>query len=464
MELTGIITRGTEELAEREGLAIRYLNSASLDKEAIALENAREHGLSQGRIAVISCVEACNTFRMRHNRGNGHIEIRAEPGRCNHYYHYFLHPRVGLCYVRLQTWFPFTMRVGLNGREWLFRQLQNAGIGYTRQENLLLAVDDWTRAQALLDDQLRTDWPAFLNDLAAQTNPLLPYLHDTAQTPYYWMTEQSEWATDAVFRSADDLARLYPRFVRHCIDVLKCRDILRFLGKKTPLQGIGKNCRAAVKADLKERHEGLRAKMWVNSNSLKLYDKQAVALRLETTINQPKDFTVFRTAEGDEEGEMKWLPLRKGVADLHRRAEVSQRANDRLAESLATVAEPMPLGKLLEPLARPVFHDGRRARALNPMAGPDAALLEVLAQGEHLLHGFRNRDIRQALHGDTPDATETRRLSAAVSRKLRLLRAHGLISKIQKTNRYQITAQGRRILSALLAARKADVTKLAEAA
>lgn len=81
-----------------------------------------------------------------------------------------------------------------------------------------------------------------------------------------------------------------------------------------------------------------------------------------------------------------------------------------------------------------------------------------------MLHGFRNRDLRQALYGDSSDPTETRRLSSAVSRKLRLLRAHGLILKIQKTHRYQITAQGRRILSALLTARKADVTKLADAA
>ena len=61
------------------------------------------------------------TFRVRGNRSNGHIEIRGEDGKCNHYYHYFLHEQVGLCYVRLQSWFPFTMRVGLNGREWLFR-------------------------------------------------------------------------------------------------------------------------------------------------------------------------------------------------------------------------------------------------------------------------------------------------------------------------------------------------------
>ncbi|MBI3410497.1 MAG: hypothetical protein HY040_19330, partial [Planctomycetes bacterium] len=343
-ELTAKIIAGTEALAKSEGLAIRYLNSPNLDKEAVALELAQERRIRQGRIAIRSCVETCRTFRVRGNRGNGHIEVRAEDGKCNHFYHYFVHERVGLCYVRVQSWFPFTMRVGLNGREWLFRQLRQAKIGFCRQDNLLVAVDDWSRAQELLDQQLHTDWPAFLNDLATQTNPLLPYLHNEAKVPYYWMTEQSEWATDMVFQSPRDLARLHPRFVRHCLEVLGCRDLLRFLGRHVPAQAFGKRYTAlAVKADLKERHEGLRA-------------------------------------------------------------------NERLAQSLATVADPTPLAQLLKPLGRPVLKDGRRARPLNPLVGPDAALLQILAQilarGDFLLHGLRNRDLRHALHGDTTDPAE----------------------------------------------------------
>jgi len=460
--LTRTLVRGSEAMAKADGDHIHYLNSPNVDKEATALEVARQRGLTTGRIAILSCVEGCRTFRVRKN-DRGHIELRAEPGRCQHFYHYFLHDRLGLCYVRLQSWFPFTVRVGVNGREWLGRQLQSERIGYRRQENLLLAVDDWARAQQLLDEQLHTDWPALLNDLTAQTNPLLPYLRDQARVPYYWVTEQSEWATDVLFRSADDLARLYPRLTRHCLDVLGCRDVLRFLGRRVPAEGFGRLA-GAVKIDYRERREGLRAKLWHGTNALKVYDKFGCGLRVETTINQADGFCVYRTKEGDETGVKSWRPLRKGVADLHRQAEVSHRANERFVESLATVADPTPLGQLLAPLGRPVIDDGRRFRALNPLTGADGELLRTVARGEFLLQGFRNRDVRVACFGATDDASRQRQQSAAVTRQLRLLRAHGLIIKVQKTHRYQVSAHGRRVLTALLSAHTADATRLAAAA
>ena len=92
-------------------------------------------------------------------------------------------------------------------------------------------------------------------------------------------------------------------------------------------------------SDLKERPEGVRLKHRVNSNSVKMYDKQGSVLRVETTLNDVSDLKVYRPKEGDEEGDKDWRPMRKGVADLHRRAEVSQKANERYLEAQAAVAE-----------------------------------------------------------------------------------------------------------------------------
>ena len=460
-ELTNTLVRGTEALAAAEGQQVHYLNSPNIDKETTALAIAQQRGLTTGRIAILSCVEGCRTYRIRKNHG-GHIDLVAEPARCQHFYHYFLHDQLGLCYVRVQSWFPFTMRIGLNGRQWLYRQLQLQGLSYRRQDNLLLEVEDWQRAQQLLDAQPHADWPTLLDSLAAPTNPLISYLRDQADVPYYWVTEQSEWATDILFRSPADLADLYPRLTRHCIEVLNCRDVLRFLGRQVPTEGFGRLA-GEVKADYRERREGLRVKFWYDVNSLKAYDKFGQGLRFETTINQARPFKVYRTKEGDPDGPRSWQRLRKGVADLPRQAEISQRANERLAENLATSVDTTPLGKLLEPLGRPVFQDGYRQRALNPLTGADGQLLRTIACGDFLLQGFRNRDLRRALFGDTADDRLQRRQAAAVTRKLRLLCAHGLLIKVQKTHRYQVSAQGRRILTALLSAHAADANRLAAA-
>jgi hypothetical protein len=462
--LTKTLRKQTEALAAEQGIPFRYLNSPDIDKEATALELASQAPSRLGRIALLTCVESCSTYRLRKNE-RGLIEPRKEPARCVHYYHYFQHERFGLCYVRIQSWFPFTVRIGLNGRQWLYRQLEQRGIDFQRKGNLLLAVQDPTQAQALLDEQRHTDWPTRLQELVQPIHPLWAYLHDTVRTPYYWMTEQSEWATDFVFRSPDDLARCYPRWIRHGIETLSCKDVLRYLGKQVPEHGYGR-CSHEAKIDLRTRTEGTRLKFWYGTNSLKIYDKEAQALRIETTINDPKGFQVFRTKEGDASDAPKsWQQMRKGVADLDRRAEVSHAANNRLAESLASVADTTPLGQLLEPLCRPVLDkNGRRARALNPSAGPDGELLRCLADGEFLLNGFRNRDLRAKLCHATKDPKERRQQAATITRKLALLKAHGLIVKVQKTHRYRLSAVGQRVTTALLTAYEADVNHFAAAA
>jgi hypothetical protein len=157
--------------------------------------------------------------------------------------------------------------------------------------------------------------------------------------------------------------------------------------------------------------------------------------------------------------------MRKGVADLHRRAQVSQAANERYFASLAAVEETRALGALTEKLCRAVEWKGQRVRALNPLSAQDAGLLEAVNRGEYKINGFRNRDLRALLFGAKPaDKQEARRQSAAITRKLRLLRAHGLIQKVQKTHRYVLTREGTQAITALLTARAADTAKLASAA
>ena len=458
--LTKILRRQTEQDAREQGVPLKPLNSGAIDKEAAALDLARTQGLTAGRIAVLSAVESARVYRLRKSPAGLVTPVKQE-GKCVHYYHYFQHPELGLCYVRVQTWFPFQVRIGLNGRQWLYRQLDRRGVPFRSRNNLLVSVADPALAQDLLDEQRRTDWPKLLGELVRPVQPLWAYLHERVRAPYYWMTEQSEWATDFVFHRPDELAAWYPRWVRHGIERLQCQDVLRYLGKKVPESGYG-SCTGEVKIDLRTRPEGTRLKFWYQTNSLKIYDKEAQAFRIETTINRPEGFKVYRTKEGEPADAAKsWQAMRQGVADLDRRAEVSQAANHRLAESLATVAEPQPLGELLKPLGRPVIAGGRRkARALNPLTGQDGELLRALARGEFLLKGFRNADLRVALYGEAADADQRRREAARVTRQLALLRAHGLIVKVTGTHRYHLSAAGRRVVTALLAANASDVGRL----
>ncbi len=108
-------------------------------------------------------------------------------------------------------------------------------------------------------------------------------------------------------------------------------------------------------------------------------------------------------------------------------------------------------------VAEPGQQPKRKVRALNPLAGEDAALLQVIADPQWMVNGIRNRDIVAALYSSAAkDAAEKKRRSARVTRLIRILRGHGLLQKIAHRHRYQIRAEPRNKILAILAAQNAN--------
>jgi hypothetical protein len=387
-------------------------------------------------------------------------------------------------HARIQTWFPFRVYICINGREWLARQMDHVGLRYIRRKNTFTWLEDVPHAQGLFDQQLQAHWPTLLDGVAETLNPIHAEIFRNFRCRYHWSVQESEWATDVMFRSRASLEAIYPQLIRYAVTTFGAVDVCASCVNEslpaarclTPAASryrpISRNASRVCASNI-----GL-----INGNSIKLYDKGSV-LRAEATLQQPANFKVYRSLEGHPDGAKDWRPMRMGIADLHHRADVSQKANERYLETLAAVHDATPLRQLAEPLCRPapdlavasaVHHAGgnsmsqsrstrpRRARALNPLAADDAALLTHVTRAEFLINGLRNRDLRSLLfRGEPATATEQRKRSAAVTRKLRLLRAHALIEKIPRTHRYIVTDHGRQAITALLAARNACTEQLA---
>jgi hypothetical protein len=461
--LTTQVLDASRDVARRAGRPLEYVPSPKTKKEDLARQIAQRDGITEGLVCALTCVEPCCTYEIHRNRAAKRLELQHRVRKCLHVYHYYLHPRFGFMHVRLQTWFPLTITLCLNGREWLAQTLDRAGIDYLRRDNCFPWIADVEKAQELMDRQLRTDWVKSLDAFARSINPAHEQLFRACPLRYYWSLHQSEWATDVMWDSTEAVEALYPRLIRHAITHFKSTHLMRFLGRRVP-ESTGRvdaRCEQEVFTKLESRPEGLCIRHHVGHNSLKMYDKQGSVLRVETTINDTQDFKVFRRPEGDSKAAPTWRKLRKGVADTHRRARLSQACNERYLDALAVVDEDTTLAELTRDLCRPVHKKGSRLRALNPWAPEDRALLETVSRGEFLLNGFRNRDLQVHLF-QTPCATpqDKRRRSSQITRKLRLLRAHGLIRKVSGTHRYLVTAKGQTILAALCAAREASVRQL----
>jgi hypothetical protein len=460
--LTTQVVEASERIAEVSGRPMIYLYSSRERKDERAMEIARADNVREGLICVFKCVEPCHTFKLGPNPNSKKLELRQVPGKCSHYYFYMLHPQFGLVHLRLQSWLPFTIHVCINGREWLARALRQRKIGFQQRDNCFVWIKDMAMAQKLADQQLRTDWSGLLDDLRRLFHPVHETMFGKQPLEIYWSAEETEWATDVMFRSPAALAKIYPALVRHAMTAFGCEDVLRFLGR-SPKMNLYKT--SEIVTTLKTRPEGVCVKHRLNRNSLKMYDKQGSGLRIETTINDPRDMKVLRPREGHPMEERTWQRLRKGVADLHRRAEVSQKANERYLVSLAAVNHEQSLGETVRDLCQPTEWQGRRVRALQPLSPDDSRLLAAVNRGEFAINGFRNRDLRPMLFGTHEvAAAELKRQGARITRQLRMLRAHRLIRKIPKTHRYTLTPKGRLKINALLAAQHASSQKLAQLA
>lgn len=456
---TRLLTEASLQEAERRNRPIEYLPSSRTNKENKARGILQENPVESGLICVFKVIEPCFTYEVHRSRERKKLELRRKLGKCQHFYHYYLDPSFGFMNARIQTWFPFSIQICINGRHWLVHQLDRAGIKYGQEDNCFPWVRDVKHAQRLMDRFVKIAWPRRLDRIAKELNPAHPKIFHQSPMHYYWSVHQSEWATDVMFEDGMALAKIYPALTRHAISALSCPDVMRFLGRKVPALYQGE-----VVSDYKDRPEGVRVIHRVGVNSVKAYDKEGSILRVETTMNDPSDFKVFRQKEGDENGPHEWRPLRKGVADIHRRAQVSDASNNRYLGALAAVDNETSLQELFRTVGRRTALNGRPVRALKLWIDEEVAFLKAVGAGEFVVNGFRNGNIVQKLYSHTMDQKERKRRSAQMSRKLRILRAHGVIKKVSNTYRYQVTEKGRILIAAVTVSLEANVSALVKIA
>jgi hypothetical protein len=445
-EKSELLVQSAKDCAARHDAPYVYLQGRHR-KEDLVGQQIRERRLSEGLVCVLCCQETCRTVKLRYGDGRPRIVFTFRPQRV--LYFYFLDPQFGLRHVRVQTWFPFTTQVYVNGHDWLARQLHDASQGFVQHDNAFTQLDDPAKAQSLADRFPRLGWVKILDRWARAVNPLLGEAWLKGQG-YYWVIDQAEYSTDVLFKDRQALTDLYPRLLDHACLNFSAQDILTFLGRRLHPRFDGE-----VLTDCKkDRWPGARVKHRVKNNWLKMYDKFGQILRIETVINNPREFKVRRRRQRQGRNQMVWCPMNKGVANFYHYHEVARAANDRYLNALAVVDRPQASAKVLERLSKPARLGSQRRRGLNLLREGELKLFQAVLRGEHHINGFRNRDVQALLFGSrAKDVRERRRRTAQVSRQLHLLRAHRLIAKVPHAHRYRVTARGEAVMNAVLYAR-----------
>jgi len=428
-----------KSFAKKAGRLYEF-RAGNIDKDAWAKEQLDMSPTKEGLIGVLCVMESCRTFRLSYGENRPNFVSQWVPQRV--LYYYFIDRELGFMHVRLQTWAPFTFQVYVNGHEYVARQLKKKDISFEQVDNAFVQLADPAAAQRAADRFAKLPWPKILERYARQINPLL---HDELQgMSHYWVVDQAEYATDVRFAGKHALAGLFLRLLEFALLTFSPKKIFCYLGRKWHERFDGE-----VQTHYKSvREPGACIKHLMKGNWLKMYDKLGLMLRVETVINQPGEFKVLRECtHRDGSKTIGWFAMCKGVGNLHHYQRHALASNQRYLEALAAVENPTPSYDELKKLTDPVRHKDRSYAGFNPAREEEARLFAAVLAGDHIVQGFRNKDIRANLYAEPVRGLEKHRQSAAIGRLLKRLHVRGLLAKVPHTRRWRVTDRGRTVLN-----------------
>jgi DNA-binding MarR family transcriptional regulator len=383
-------------------------------------------------------MERCTAFKPHYDKSQNRATLRADDGKCLHYYFYFIDENLGLCYLRVPTWAPFRLQFYFNGHNWLSRQLDDNGFAFNLVDNAFVDISDFEQAQHIADSFNVRRLHRILERYASMCCPVVKQFRAGVE----WTIMQIEYATDIVFRRREDLQRLYEPLIRTAVHAVKADDVAKFLGRKQ----VHGNFKDELGTDFGTRVEGTRLKHHMAKVSIKMYDKHGLVLRLETTTNDVKFFSHYRTVvHRDGVGRStKVAPVLKSIYSLGVMSGLLSAANRRYSAFLSALDQPNIDLRGLDRLSRSIRHRQRSYRGFNLFHGVDLVLFLAIARGEFTISGFRNQDLQRhmGLKG------------SQVSRFLKRLRLHGLIKKVGRRYKYYLTDLGRRTIACVLRLRQ----------
>jgi len=419
------------ELAGAAGLTIQHIAKNHLRKEDIVAKVLAARGDHPGLVHIISAMEACDSYKPWHDKQTHRTFLRPDSGKCLHYYFYFIDAELGLIYLRVPTWCPFRLQFYCNGHSWLARQLTAAGIGFTLADNAFLHIDDWARAQTLADRLSPDQLHHILDRYAQRCCPML----DVFAQSYHWSLMQLEYATDLVFRSQAVLRPLYEQLSRQAILTVKAEHVATFLGHKITPQ-----LAEEIGSQFATRIEGTCVRHRFGKSSIKIYDKFALVLRIETTTNDVSAFKHHRRVEHRHGPATRALaPVKKTIYSLTDLREILGGCNRRYLEYLSSLDDFSAGIRALHRLTQPRPLNGRNIRGLNFFSRAEHTLLAALQRPGFNVAGLRRADLLPLLGQSSP---------ATLTRQLARLRHLGVLKRVTGTYRYYLTRAGRAAIAA----------------
>ena len=445
---TNSLCDNIENYVKNNNTTITYLNSGKIDKDEVARSVFEQNPNKTGLITVLSTVEICNVITVVSNHNTQKLEIASKATKCKHYYFYYNDEEFGWMFLKIQTWFPYNVQIYINGREYCSKLFDKNNIKYEMYNNSFSYIEDYEKAQEIANGILNEKLSSSFDGLVSNINNHLPKIEKIFNHSYYWCIDQCEFATDINFKNRNDLSLFYKTLVETTYFSFSSEDIYSFFGRN--ISRIHNFTKGEIVSDLRHRYQGYRIKFKINNNQIKMYDK-GNNLRIEVTINNPKDFKILKTKTDDDTGEVTeskyWTPMGKSIANLYRYVEISKSITKRYIEALPEIDidNNVPISEINK-ISSPIVVNNKKYTGFNILNPNTLRLLVIISNGKYLINGFTNKSIRLEYF----DSDITKKDINKMTRLLAKLKAHGIIKKVPRKSKYYLTSNGRNITNSIL--------------
>jgi hypothetical protein len=342
----------------------------------------------------------------------------------NFFYFYCVDADFGPFFLKFGTYFPYTAKLCINGNEWAKRQAAKARIRFTPLDNGFAACDDVPAVQRICDslgpehiDALLRKWLRILPN---------PFTDDDEASGYRYELSilQAEFSLTQMLDRPVSGRIFFEQVLHDNLDIGRPDQVSLVFDRRIRRKG-----RHPTPSRFRTRviTTGVVPSLHIDYKNAKIkqYHKEGRALRTETTINDTRDFG-----------------FSKRLTNLTALRQIGFTANRRLLGVQRISHDPIRGARAFTELTTPILTDtGTRIPGLRFGDARVHALLQALLIHRLLPHGFTNRELRTLIAPLL--ATTTEDITAGkMTYDLRRLRAHGLITRIPRTRRYQITDTG----------------------
>src|SRR5580693_8925793 len=374
---------------------------------------------------IFKSMEQGRTFRISvpkyPTQDPNHRILAHQTSRFTHYYFYIRDEVLGPIIVRVSSFFPFHATYWLNGHSFMEQELKRAEIGFRKNDNAFLAVDNVSALQAAAD---RLSPQIIRKQLDYWTLILGPKFSKKERSQMslsrFYAISQIEYCRNFIFKRHFPIHKIFERGCEIGLWRLTANRISEIFGVRLDKRLRGKL--ATVIDQIEHGHHVFRANF--KSAVLRQYEKFSRFLRNELCSNNLRDFG-----------------LKKGLDHLDAVRKRFQTVTDRFADCQAQCLNVHVDFPLLQKIGLPITIGAVRYPGIKIHDPRVIRLLEVLLHGGSQVGGWTAKQIHHAVFttfhlSDSPYGLNQLRYD------LRKLKAHGLLQRDGSRYAYHLTPKG----------------------